>query len=158
MIIFCLFFSTFSTSYLIELNNSSSIILNESGDNGKKYIKAVYCHLAYLTYMQSVCVLVSQSCPTVCDPIDCGPQCSSVHGILQARILEWVAIPFSKGSSWPRDWTQVSRIAGRLYMQSTSCEMPSWMKHKLESKLSGEVSITSDMQMTPLLWKKVKKD
>ena len=56
MIIFCLFFSTFSTSYLIELNNSSSIILNESGDNGKKYIKAVYCHLAYLTYMQSVCV------------------------------------------------------------------------------------------------------
>ena len=42
------------------------------------------------------------------------------------------------------------------YMQSTSCEMPGWMKHKLESRLPREVSITSDMQMTPLLWQKVK--
>ena len=42
------------------------------------------------------------------------------------------------------------------YMQSTSCEMPGWMKHKLESRLPGEISITSDMQMTPLLWQKVK--
>ena len=41
-------------------------------------------------------------------------------------------------------------------MQSTSCEMPGWMKHKLESRLPGEMSITSDMQMTPPLWKKVK--
>ena len=59
---------------------------------GKEYIKAVYCHTAYLTYMQS-----------------------------------------------------------------TSCEMPGWMKHKLESRLPGEISITSDMQMTPSLWQKVKK-
>ena len=44
--------------------------------------------------------------------MDCSPPGSSVHGILQARILEWVAIPFSRGSSQPRDWTQVSRIAG----------------------------------------------
>ena len=43
------------------------------------------------------------------------------------------------------------------YMQSTSCEMPGWIKHKLESRLLGEISITSDMQMTPLLWQKVKK-
>ena len=42
------------------------------------------------------------------------------------------------------------------YMQSTSCEMPGWMKHKLESRLPGEISITSDTQMTPLLWQKVK--
>ena len=40
---------------------------------------------------------------------------SSAHGILQTRILEWVTIPFSRGSSWPRDWTQVSRIAGRFF-------------------------------------------
>ena len=60
---------------------------------GKEYIKAVYCHLAYLTYMQS-----------------------------------------------------------------TSCEMPDWMKHKLESRLPGEISIASDMQMTPPLWQKVKKN
>ena len=42
------------------------------------------------------------------------------------------------------------------YMQSTSYEMPGWIKHKLESRLMGEISITSDMQMTPLLWEKVK--
>ena len=44
------------------------------------------------------------------------------------------------------------------YMQSTSCKMPGWMKHKLESGLLGEISITSDMQMTPPLWQKVKKN
>ena len=42
------------------------------------------------------------------------------------------------------------------YMQKTSCEMPHWMKHKLESRLPGEISITSDIQMTPLLWQKQK--
>ena len=60
-------------------------------------------------------VLVAQLCPTVSDPVDCSPPGSSVHGILQARILEWVAIPFSRGSSWPRDWTQVSCIAGTCF-------------------------------------------
>ena len=61
--------------------------------SGKEYVKAVYCHLAYLTYMQR-----------------------------------------------------------------TSCEMPGWIKHKLESRLKGEVSITSDTQMTPPLWQKVNKN
>ena len=60
---------------------------------GKEYVKAVYCHSAYLTYMQS-----------------------------------------------------------------TSCEMPGWMKHKLESRFLGEILITSDMQMTPPLWQKVKRN
>ena len=46
-----------------------------------------------------VCVLVAQSCLTLCDPVDCSPPGSSVHGILPARILEWVAIPFSRGFS-----------------------------------------------------------
>ena len=46
---------------------------------------------------------VAQSCPTLCDPVDCSPPSSSVHGILQARILDWVVIPFSRGSSQPRD-------------------------------------------------------
>ena len=44
------------------------------------------------------------------------------------------------------------------YMQSTSCEMPDWMKHRLESRLPGEISVTSDMQMTPPLWQKVKRN
>ena len=58
-------------------------------------------------------VLIVQLCPALCDVMDCGPPGSSVHGILQARILEWVAIPYSKGSSWPRNQTWVSLIAGR---------------------------------------------
>ena len=62
-----------------------------------------------------VCVLVDQSCPTLWDPMDCGSPCSSVHGILQARILEWVAIPFSGGSSPLRDRTQVSCVAGEFF-------------------------------------------
>ena len=57
----------------------------------------------------------AQSCPTLCDPVDCSPPGSPVHGILQAGILEWVAISFSRGSSRPKDRTQVSRIAGRLF-------------------------------------------
>ena len=58
---------------------------------------------------------VAQSCLTLCDPVDCSPPGSSVHGILQARILEWIAIFFSRGSSWPRDRTQVSCISGRCF-------------------------------------------
>ena len=60
-------------------------------------------------------MLVAQSCPTLCNPKDRSPPGSSVHGILQARVLECVAIPFSRGSSRPRDWTQVSCIAGRFF-------------------------------------------
>ena len=51
-----------------------------------------------------------QKCPTLCNPMD-----YKVHGVLQARLLEWVAFPFSRGSSQPRDHTQVSRIAGRFF-------------------------------------------
>ena len=58
---------------------------------------------------------VAQSCPTLCNPMDCSLPGSSVHGILQARILEWVAIPFSRGSSQPRNWTRVSGIAGGFF-------------------------------------------
>jgi len=60
-------------------------------------------------------VLVSQSCPTLCDPVDCSSSGLSVHGILQARILEWVAIPFPRGSSRPRNQTHVSCIAGKFF-------------------------------------------
>ena len=60
-------------------------------------------------------VLVSQLCPSLCNPMDCSPPGSSVHGILLARTLEWIAIPFSRGSSWSRDRTRVSCIAGRFF-------------------------------------------
>ena len=60
-------------------------------------------------------VLVAQRCPALCDPMDCSPPGSAFHGILQPRILEWVAILFSRGSSQPRDRTQVSCIADRFF-------------------------------------------
>ena len=60
-------------------------------------------------------VKVAQLSPTLCDPMDCSPPGSSVHGILQARVLEWVAMPFSRGSSQLRDRTQVSCIAGDFF-------------------------------------------
>ena len=58
---------------------------------------------------------VTQSCLTPCNPMDCSLPRSSIHGILQARVLEWVAISFSRGSSWPRDQTRVSHIVGRCF-------------------------------------------
>ena len=105
-------------------------------------------------------LLVAQLCPTLCDPMDCSPPHSCVHEICQARILEWVAISFSRGSSQPRDRTRVSCTAGKFFTDwaTTSCKILGWMKHKLESRLLGEISITSDMQMTPPLWQKVKKN
>ena len=65
--------------------------------------------------VEKVKVLVAQSCLTLCNPMDCSPPGSSVHGILQARMLEWVAMPFSRGSSWHRGRIWVSCVAGRLF-------------------------------------------
>ena len=57
---------------------------------------------------------VTQSCPTLCDPMDCSLLGSSVHGIFQERVPEWVAISFSRVSSGSRDWTQVSHIVSKM--------------------------------------------
>ena len=59
--------------------------------------------------------LFTQLCLALWEPMDCSPPYSSVHGTLQARIFEWVSIPFSRGSPQPRDWTWVPHIAGRLF-------------------------------------------
>ena len=68
-----------------------------------------------LSTMPCCCYLATKSCLTLCDPMDCSPPGSSVHGILQAGILEWVAIPLSRVSSRPRDRTHVSYLAGRFF-------------------------------------------
>ena len=68
-----------------------------------------------IMFHHGVCALVAQLCPALCNLIDCSPPGSFVHGILQARILEWVASPFSRGSSQPGDQTWVSCIAGRFF-------------------------------------------
>ena len=73
----------------------------------------IYCQMPLCfecAVVEIVEVEVAQSCLTLCDPMDC-----IIHGILQARILEWVAYPFSRGSSQPRDRTQVSHIAGGFF-------------------------------------------
>ena len=63
----------------------------------------------------SVYVCQSLGRVQLCDPMDCSTPGSSVHGILQARILQWIAIAFSRGSFWPRDQTQVSHITGKFF-------------------------------------------
>ena len=68
-----------------------------------------------LAYSGAVGVWVPQSRPTLCHPLDWSPPDSSVHGILQARILEWAAVPFSRGSSRPWDQTQASCVTGRFF-------------------------------------------
>ena len=66
------------------------------------------------------CCLVTKSCLTLCDPMDCSLPGSSIHGISQAKIPEWVAISFSRGSSWPRDRTHVCSIGRQsLYCWAT---------------------------------------
>ena len=72
-------------------------------------------------------VLAAQLCPTLCDPMDCSPPGSSVHGILQARILELGSHSLFQGSSRPRDQTWVSRIAGRFFTIWATRETPKMM-------------------------------
>ena len=78
---------------------------------------------------------VAQSCPTLCDLMDCSLPGSSLHGILQARVLEWVAISFSRGSSRPRDQTRVSSIPGRCFnlwatREAQKYKKPWWIVNK----------------------------
>ena len=76
----------------------------------KKLISEFYNHLAIMLWTGGRQAVHAQLYLALCDPVDCTPPGSSVHGISQARILEWVAISFSRGSSWPRDWTCISWI------------------------------------------------
>ena len=102
------------------------------------YKKAKFINLKCLG--EKKCVLVAQLCPILWDPMDCRPLGSSVHGTLQARILEWVAIHFSRGSSQPRDWTH---IAGRFFTtwakshHKNTCETGIRFKSHVKWQLEG---------------------
>ena len=89
----------------------------------------------------------AQSCPTLCDPMNCNPQGSSVHGILQAWILEWVAFPFFRGSPQPRDRTQVSYIAGGFFTiwatRDVSTHQSLILILSKNLKISGNISVTN---------------
>ena len=106
----------------------------------------VYLSIKCFKPILSKYLLLVQSCPTLWDPINYSLPSSSVHGILQARILEWVAISFSRGSSWPRNRTQVSCIAGRYFTilaivcvsglpsgHFSLCIVASWLPHLVQS-------------------------
>ena len=77
--------------------------------------------LAQVTSYLSCCCLVTKSCLTLCNPTDCRPPGSFIQGILQVRILGWVAISFSRGSSWPRDWTHISCIGRQILYHWATC-------------------------------------
>ena len=87
------------------------------GFSRQEYWSGVHCLLPQLL----------QSCPILCSPVDCSPPSSSVHGILLARILEWIVMPSSWGFSQPREWTHVSCIsciAGRFFICWATWEAP----------------------------------
>ena len=81
------------------------------------------------------CCLVTKSCPTLSNPLDCSLPGSSVHGISQARILEWVAISSSMGSAWPRGRTQAPRIGRWVLYQRATRESQIWNRSKLNTYL-----------------------
>ena len=81
---------------------------------------------------------VAQSCLTLCDPMDCSLPHSSVHGIFQARVLEWGAVSFSRGSSQPRNRTRVSSIVGRRFTVWATRE-----KCLVQSKIEWKIDIPS---------------
>ena len=105
-----------STVSLVQCSYSSSIsgTIAESGKMGfcltassLREFHSMFC------FLSSVCICSKslQSCPSLCNPMDYSPSVSSVHGILQASILEWVAMPSLQGSSWPRDRMHVSYVS-----------------------------------------------
>ena len=104
----------------------------------------------------SLCVIhesereVAQSRPTLCDLVDCSPPGSSVHGILQARILEWVAVSFSRGSSRPRDRTQVSCIGGRRFNLWATRDRPS--KHKVNKEMMAFSNTLDKANLIDIYW------
>ena len=91
--------------------------------NSLKSSSCCYKWLDFILFFKSESE-VTQLCPTLCNPMGCSLQGSFVHRILQAGILEWVAIPFSRGSSRPKDQTGVSRTAGKLFIIWTTRELP----------------------------------
>ena len=78
----------------------------------------------YVSALKQWHVLVAQSCPILCDPMNCSPPGSSVRVVLQTRTREWAAMPFSRGSSRTRDWTWVSYIAARFFTIWATRESP----------------------------------
>ena len=95
---------------MVRLDHVSCLERSKVFTVGKDALIPAWCQITHLNVLGSLGVC-AQSCPTVCDPMNCSPLGSSVHGVLQARILEWVGIFCSRGSSQPRDWTCISGVS-----------------------------------------------
>ena len=120
---------------------------------GQTYVTPGICWLPTFVFqspMMKPCE-IAQSCLTLCDPMACNLLGSSVHGILQARVLESVVISFSRGSSQPRDWTQVYYIAGRHFTIWAIREVSMMRKTIFFSVLEGLVGHHRCVQLQ-LLW------
>ena len=87
---------------------------------------------------------VAQSCPTLCDPMDGSLPGSTVHGIFQARILEWAAISFSRGSSQPRDHTWVSCIADRCFTIWAIREAPTTVSPQVNKREGTQLHLSTE--------------
>ena len=107
-----------SCQFLCRFKHSSKHIFNQSNEFWVNILESYYSKSShgekYSHFRVKVKALVTLSCPTLWHPVDCSPLGSSDYGILQGRILEGVAIPFSKGSSWPRDWAHNSYTTDQI--------------------------------------------
>ena len=138
---FLLLFLIFFLSEIMEAQNEGYINMYKGSDQLKKK-NLLWC----LVFKFQECprkvseVKVAQLCPTIFNPMD-----YIVHGILQGRILEWIAIPFSKGSSQLRDWTQVSCIAGRFFNIWATREGKNY--NKISKQLNSDCVRVTDLQL-----------
>ena len=135
---------------------------------GKEYVMTIYCHPAYLTYVQSTCVCAKllQLCPTLCLwMVTCQLPLSMGFSMQEY----WSGLPCSSPGGLPDPGSELGSPAlqadsllseplGKQFMQRTSWEMLDSINHELESRFLGEISTTSDMQMIPLKWQKVKRN
>ena len=112
-------------------------------DHGQENICFCLTGMIMCDYMCVTVCLVAQSCPTLCNPMDCRPPGSSVRGISRARILKWVAIPFSGGSLWTRNQTLVYCIAGRF---STT-----WTTRKANKQIDPQIHRYNTLGFTTCL-------
>ena len=103
------------SGFPLSLLHSASREWQQLGKFWESEPPCIFCVLTFFMPVEVYImkVLVTQLCPTLCYSRDCSQPGSSVHGILQARMLEFVAIPFFRGSSWPRDWAGASQVLPR---------------------------------------------
>ena len=132
-------------SCVVPWMNLEDIKLNEISHSQKDK----YCMIPFIWKWK----LVTKWCPALSNPKDYSPPGSSVHGNFQARILKWVAISYSRGSSWPRNWTPVSCIAGRFFIVSAMIYVNSQTGSGIYQGLGGRADASWMWNFTSVRWK-----